>query len=90
MPKFENTWNWTNVISMSVMIVGGLGAFFTVQGKTQHLELTVVKLEKKIDDVQTTTQTEQRISEQRIISLLSTMQADIREIRAAQLRKGKE
>jgi hypothetical protein len=89
-PKFENTWNLTNLISLGVIAVGGLGAFFTVQAKANNFERAVATLEQRIDKIQQTTDTEQRMSEQRILSRLDAMQTDIREIRAAQLRKGRE
>lgn len=89
MPRFENTWNWSNVIALIVIAVGGLGAFFSVQSKTQHLDEEVKSVKQQIHDVKTQTAYEQAKSEARIMQYLQDIRGDVKEIRAAQMRKEK-
>lgn len=88
MPKFENTWNWSNVIALFVIIVGGLGAFFSVQSKTNQLDEEVKSVKQNIQEVKTQTAYEQAKTEARIMSYLKDIREDVKDIRAAQMRKG--
>lgn len=87
MPKFENTWNWSNVIALGTMAIGGIVAFVSVQAEVSHLNKEVTQVKLLAEKVEMQSASQQAASEARIIQRLDQMQVDIREIRNAQLRK---
>jgi hypothetical protein len=87
MPKFENTWNWSNVIALGTMAIGGIVAFVSVQAEVSHLNEEVAQVKVLAEKVEIQSANQQAASEARIIQRLDQMQVDIREIRNTQLRK---
>lgn len=90
MPKFVNEWNWSNVIALASIAIGGVVAFTNVKSDTVHLQQDVQAVKIQMEKVEAESAKQQLQSETRIINRLDQLQADIREIRAAQLRKGRE
>jgi hypothetical protein len=90
MPKFENTWNWSNTLTLLTLAIGGVIAFTSVRSDTMHLQEDMAAMKAQVEQVQQFADKAQIQSESRIIARLDQLQQDVREIRAAQLRKGNQ
>lgn len=47
--RFENVLNWGNVLTLVVMMIGGLVAFSKVQSEVQYLRDTIVDVRRNAD-----------------------------------------
>lgn len=93
-PHFDNSWDWSSVISFMTLMVGGIVAFVRIKAKTENLDQDIKDIRQQIEKVEANAVDAQAKSEGRIMQYLQDMRADtreikedIREIRAAQLRK---
>lgn len=69
---------FANILTIFILIIGGVGTFAKLEAAYSHLELRVKKTEEEV-----------RNSEDRVMKRLDLLHQDIREIRSTQMKQNR-